>query len=126
MTTPMSDPSERVRVEERPWGRFQQFVANEPVTVKTITVEPGHRLSLQRHRHRGELWQVLDHPVDVTVAERTWQAAPGELVWVPQGAVHRLGNPGAEPARVLEIAFGTFDECDIERLDDDYARGSSR
>jgi hypothetical protein len=23
---------------------------------------------------------------------------------------------------LLEIAFGTFDECDIERLQDDYAR----
>lgn len=126
MTTPKTDPSERVHVEERPWGRFQQFVANETVTVKTITVEPGHRLSLQRHQHRGELWQVLDHPVEVTVGRRTWQAEPGELVWVPQGEVHRLCNVGQERARVLEIAFGAFDECDIERLDDDYERESPR
>jgi mannose-1-phosphate guanylyltransferase/mannose-6-phosphate isomerase len=43
-------------------------------------------------------------------------------VWVPCGATHRLGNIGSEPGRVLEMAFGEFDEDDIERLDDDYAR----
>lgn len=112
-----------VFVVERPWGRFQQFTHNEPVTVKTITVDPGQRLSLQRHRVRSELWQVLDGPLDITVDDRHWSAAPGELVWVARGAVHRIGNPGAEPGRILEIAFGHFDEDDIERLEDDYARG---
>ena len=112
-----------VFVVERPWGRFQQFTHNEAVTVKTITVEPGRRLSLQRHRVRSELWQVLDGPLDITVDGRHWSAPPGELVWVARGAVHRIGNSGAEPGRILEIAFGHFDEDDIERLEDDYARG---
>jgi mannose-6-phosphate isomerase len=112
-----------VVVVERPWGRFQQFTHDEPVTVKTITVDPGCRLSLQRHRERAELWQVLDGPLDITLGERQWSAAPGELVWVAQGAVHRIGNSGPRPGRVLEVAFGHFDEDDIERLEDDYARG---
>ena len=116
------DHPARVFVEERPWGRFQQFVANRPVTVKTITVEPGQRLSLQRHEHREEMWHVLDGCADVHVAgdERTLVA--GELLVVPRGAVHRLGNSGTEVVRVLEIAFGHFDEDDIERLEDDYTR----
>jgi mannose-1-phosphate guanylyltransferase/mannose-6-phosphate isomerase len=107
---------------ERPWGKFQQFVSNEQVTVKIITVEPGHRLSLQRHEHRGEMWQILDGPIDITVGDRTWPAQPGELVWVPCGATHRMGNSGSRPSRLLEVAFGHFDEDDIERLEDDYAR----
>ena len=49
------DRREDVSVVERPWGRFEQFTLNEPTTVKTITVEPGHRLSLQRHEHRRRL-----------------------------------------------------------------------
>lgn len=110
---------------ERPWGEFQQFVVNEPVTVKIITVQPGHRLSLQTHAHRDEWWQVLDVPIDVQVDERTWTAQPGERVWVGVGSQHRMGNSGAHPGRVLEIAFGEFDESDIERLQDDYARHSS-
>lgn len=122
-STPMPDRSAEVFVSHRPWGRFQQFVANEPVTVKTITVEAGHRLSLQRHRQRSEMWQVLDGPLEVTVQERCWRAQRGEVVWVPCGAVHRIANTGTRPGRVLEIAFGPFTEDDVERLADDYDRG---
>ena len=86
------DPTVDIFVVERPWGKFQQFVSNEQVTVKIITVDPGHRLSLQRHEHRGEMWQVLDVPIDITVDDRQWQALPGELIWVPWGATHRMGK----------------------------------
>ena len=118
----MPDPRDDIFTVERPWGQFQQFVSNQTVTVKIITVEPGHRLSLQTHEHRGEFWQVLDVPIEVTVADRTWEAQPGESVWVPQGAVHRMANKGDRSGRLLEVAFGDFDEADIVRLEDDYAR----
>jgi mannose-1-phosphate guanylyltransferase/mannose-6-phosphate isomerase len=116
------NPAEDIFVAERPWGAFQQFVSNEQVTVKIITVQPGHRLSLQKHGHRGEMWQVLDVPMDITVDDRTWTAAAGETIWVPRGATHRMGNSSSKPGRLLEVAFGHFDEDDIERLQDDYAR----
>lgn len=123
------DPGDRNRVgdivvDQRPWGDFQQLVCNETVTVKIITVRPGHRLSLQRHRHRGEMWQVVDGPMDITVDDRQWSAKTGETIWVPRGATHRMGNTGTQPARLLEVAFGHFDEDDIERLEDDYSRGA--
>jgi mannose-6-phosphate isomerase len=116
------DPREAIFTVERPWGNFQQFVSNECVTVKVITVQPGHRLSLQTHSHRGEFWQVLDVPIEVTVGERTWSAEVGESVWVPCGALHRMANKEDRPGRLLEIAYGDFDEADIVRLEDDYAR----
>ena len=116
------DPREEIFVVERPWGQFQQFVSNETVTVKVITVEPGHRLSLQTHENRGEMWQVLDVPIEVTVGERTWAAQPGESVWVPPRTMHRMANKSDRAGRLLEVAFGDFDEADIVRLDDDYAR----
>lgn len=116
------DRAAAVFVSQRPWGRFEQFVTNEPVTVKTITVEPGHRLSLQRHTGREELWHVLDGQADTHVDGVDRVLGPGERVLVPRGATHRLGNSGKVPVRVLEIAFGRFDEDDIERLQDDYTR----
>lgn len=109
--------------DERPWGRFDQFSHNETTTVKVITVEPGCRLSLQRHALRSEYWIVLDGPVDVTVGPDTWAAQAGDRIWVEVGEVHRLGNSGSAPVRVLELAYGEFDEDDIERLEDDYSRG---
>lgn len=116
------NPTRDIFVAERPWGAFQQFVSNEQVTVKIITVQPGHRLSLQRHEHRGEMWAVLDVPIDITVDERRWTAEPGETIWVPRGSTHRMGNSGERAGRLLEVAFGHFDESDIHRLQDDYAR----
>lgn len=118
----MNDPRADFFVTDRPWGRFEQFATNEQVSVKIITVQPGHRLSLQKHARRGEFWQVLDVPIAVTVDERTWTADVGEHVWVPLGAVHRMHNHGDVPGRLLEIGYGEFDEDDIERLEDDYER----
>lgn len=121
-TAPGDDPRDRVFVDHRPWGSFQQFVLNTPVTVKVISVAPGKRLSLQRHQQRGEMWQVLDVPLRITVGERTWDAEPGEMVWIPVGELHRVENTGQQDGRFLEVAFGTFDESDIERLEDDFGR----
>ncbi len=116
-------PVDDIFVVQRPWGQFQQFISNRTCTVKIITVDPGTRLSLQKHGHRDEMWQVLDIPIDVEVDGREWTAQVGEVVWVPNGAVHRMGNKnGDRPGRLLEIAYGEFDESDIERLQDDYAR----
>lgn len=86
------DRRQDVFVVERPWGRFQQFTLNEPVTVKTITIDPGQRLSLQRHQDRAEMWQVLAGPVEVTLEDRTFTVQVGEMIWVSPGAVHRLGD----------------------------------
>lgn len=116
------DPRQDIFAQDRPWGDFRQFVSNERVTVKIITVQPGHRLSLQTHTRRGEMWQVLDGPMFIEVDDQAWLAAPGETVWVPRGATHRMSNQSEQPARILEVAFGFFDEDDITRLQDDYAR----
>lgn len=117
-----SDPREAIVVDERPWGRFEQFTHNEPTTVKIITVEAGHRLSLQRHQHRDELWTILDGALRVEVDGQVWDAASGEKVWVPRGTTHRVAAADGVTGRFLEVAFGHFDEDDIERLADDYAR----
>ena len=101
---------------------FDLFVANQHCTVKIITIRPGHRLSLQRHRHRDEAWHVLDGRLNVVHGNQAWTAETGDAVWIPRGTTHRMGNSGPTPTRVLEIASGAFDEDDIERLDDDYNR----
>ena len=107
---------------ERPWGRFTQYSLNEPTTVKIIEVTAGSELSLQRHRHRAELWIPLDPTLQVEVDGRAWRPAVDEPVWIPAGATHRLSAPGEQGGRILEVGFGHFDEEDIERLSDRYGR----
>jgi mannose-6-phosphate isomerase len=121
MTGPRENPPEPV-TSTRPWGDFVQLCSGEPVTVKVMTVQPGHRLSRQRHAKRAEYWLVLDDGLQAWVDDVAVPSARGATVWVPCGAIHRLGNIGSQPGRVLAMAFGEFDEDDIERLDDDYAR----
>lgn len=121
MTVPRDQPPAPLS-SVRPWGDFLQLCSGEPVTVKVMTVQPGHRLSLQRHAARSEYWLVLDDGLQAWVDDVAVPSSRGQTVWVPCGATHRLGNIGSEPGRVLEMAFGEFDEDDIERLDDDYAR----
>ena len=108
-------------VEERPWGRFERFVQNEPCSIKIITVNAGQQLSLQSHRLRDEWWLVLDDAMDVELDGIRRTLKRGEEIYIAAGASHRAF--GLERAcRWLEIAFGTFDEEDIIRLEDSYGR----
>jgi mannose-1-phosphate guanylyltransferase/mannose-6-phosphate isomerase len=107
---------------QRPWGAFTQYCLNTPSTVKIIEVKAGGVLSLQRHTRRAELWIALDDTLEVQVNDRKWRPARHEEIWVPVGAVHRLSAPGESGGRIVEVAFGHFDESDIERLEDVYGR----
>ncbi len=40
----------------RPWGRYDILDSGQGYQVKRITVQPGQRLSYQRHEHRAEHW----------------------------------------------------------------------
>ncbi|OGC88606.1 mannose-6-phosphate isomerase [Candidatus Adlerbacteria bacterium RIFOXYC1_FULL_48_26] len=109
------------RKEERPWGNFEQFTANETSTVKLITVREGESISLQTHQHRSEYWRVVSGNGVVTIGSEELPATIGAEFYIEQGVAHRLtgGNGGL---CILEIAFGTFDENDITRLEDKYGR----
>ena len=122
LPSPPRQPLDMIIESERPWGGFEQFAHNEAVTVKIITVAPSQRLSLQSHTQRDELWQVIDGPADVEVAGQAQSVPAGGRAWIPRGSTHRLGNSGTAAIRILEIAFGHFDEEDIKRLVDDYDR----
>lgn len=108
----------------RPWGSFAQYANNREVTVSLMTVLPGQRLSLQSHTGRAELWIVLDPGATVQVNDEVMHPAPGDEIWIPAGTRHRLSSTG--PAvRVLEVAFGNWQQEDITRYDDDYRRPDS-
>lgn len=105
----------------RPWGSFEQYAHNREVTVSLMTVNPGQRLSLQSHTGRAELWIVLDDGCEVQIDDQLLRPKAGDELWIPANARHRLASLG--PAvRVLEVAFGNWQQADIKRYEDDYAR----
>ncbi|MBL9215184.1 MAG: phosphomannose isomerase type II C-terminal cupin domain [Opitutaceae bacterium] len=108
---------------ERPWGHFRQYAFNQEVTVSLMTVRAGQRLSLQAHTGRAELWIVLDDGAIVQVGESIATHRAGDEVWIPAGVRHRLsGPPSGAPVRVLEVAFGNWQQDDIVRYADDFQR----
>jgi mannose-1-phosphate guanylyltransferase len=110
-----------VLTEQRPWGLFERYSLNEPTTVKLIMVEANRRLSLQYHNNRDEFWKVIKGPVEVRTEDKTRMLETGESILIPRKTVHRLGALD-EPAIVLEISYGKFNEQDIVRLEDDHQR----
>ena len=91
--------------------------------LKRLRVEPGQRISLQRHLGRSERWTVVagrglawvdgvEHRLDI-----------GDALQIPRGSTHRLACAGDEPLVVIEVQLGSrLDEDDIERFEDDYGR----
>ena len=120
-TKPIPDLPPEVAHIQRPWGSFSQYANNREVTVSLMTVKPGQRLSLQSHAGRAELWIILDRGATVQVDDTISQPEPGEEIWIPAGARHRLSSTGPT-VRVLEVAFGNWQQEDITRYDDDYHR----
>ncbi len=140
---------------QRPWGGFwridsaqtAQFVeqffpsltAQElgrygtELSPKILAVEPGQQLSLQYHRRRAEVWQVVAGPVLVALSSERQQGIwvaheSGQLLQIPPMTTHRLTvAEGEEWGVIAEVWQHTdprhpSDEADITRIADDYDR----
>jgi len=108
---------------QRPWGYFEVLVDEPDHKIKRITVNPGGRLSLQRHQKRIEHWYALKGKAVATLGERQSELSVGDSVDIPVRTIHRIHNPYDRPFVFIEIQRGEyFGEDDIERFEDDYGR----
>ncbi len=108
---------------ERPWGFFEILAESDDFKVKRIVVNPGHRLSLQRHRLRQEHWYIISGTARITLDKAEYNLEAGQSIDIAPCALHRIHNPGDTDLTIIEIQTGTyFGEDDIERISDDYDR----
>ncbi len=119
----MTTPTPVIR---RPWGNYTKLFHESGVWVKRVEVNPGARLSLQRHAHRCEKWNIVRGEGLVIIKKRKIKVGRGSIVDVPVGVIHRIGNTGKGKLVFMEVAIavngGELSEEDIIRLEDDYAR----
>ncbi len=107
----------------RPWGRYDVLDAGATHQVKRITVEPGKRLSYQRHQRREEFWVIVSGRALFTLDDQESEHGHGEVLVIPRGAKHRVACVSDEPLVFIEVQRGDyFGEDDIERFDDDFGR----
>jgi mannose-6-phosphate isomerase-like protein (cupin superfamily) len=113
--------------ERRPWGGFETLEEGPGYKVKRLVVQPGHRISLQRHRFRAEHWVIVAGAPRIVVAGKVRRLKPYATVDVPRGAWHRIENSGRRPVVVIEVQHGPrVAESDIIRRHDDYGRAGRR
>ena len=124
VTKPVPSEKPPVAFVERPWGTFKQYANNRDCTVSLMTVLPGQRLSLQSHTGRAELWIVIDDGALVQTGEHERACVAGDEIWIPANEKHRLTCRGDKPIRVLEVAFGNWQQEDITRFADDFQRSA--
>ncbi len=107
----------------RPWGSYTILDEFDSYKVKRIVVNPGKRLSLQKHFHRAEHWIVVSGTATVTRGEDEFLVRANESTYIPIGEIHRLENVGKIPLVMIEAQVGEYlGEDDIVRLSDDFKR----
>jgi mannose-1-phosphate guanylyltransferase/mannose-6-phosphate isomerase len=107
----------------RPWGHYEGLIMGDRFQVKQIVVQPGGRLSLQKHHHRAEHWVVVKGTARVQRDAESLLLSENQSVYLPLGCVHRLENPGMIPLALIEVQVGSYlGEDDIVRLEDTYGR----
>tara|TARA_R110000787_G_scaffold33482_9_gene87709 strand:- start:3214 stop:4632 length:1419 start_codon:yes stop_codon:yes gene_type:complete len=107
----------------RPWGYYDSIAKNHRYQAKRIVVNPGAKLSLQKHRHRAEHWVVVQGTALVTRGDEQLTLEVNQSTYIPVGMVHSLENRSAEALEIIEVQTGDYlGEDDIIRLEDKYGR----
>ena len=107
----------------RPWGTYENIARGRNFQVKHIVVKPGRSLSLQMHHHRAEHWIVVAGTAQTECDGVEKLIFPNQSIFIPQGATHRLTNPGKVDLQLIEVQSGEYlGEDDIVRFEDVYGR----
>lgn len=111
------------RKVHRPWGWYDSIDEGGRFKVKRIQVNPGARLSLQKHHHRAEHWIVVKGTAEISCGDKKLLLTENQSTYIPLGEAHRLANPGTIPLEIIEVQSGSYlGEDDIVRLEDLYGR----
>lgn len=108
---------------DRTWGYYRVLHEyGQRVKLKELTVDPGSRLSMQRHQQRSEFWFVVSGTATVYTKDTNGMVKLGEYresqhLWIPVNNWHQLANETDQPLQIVEIQYGAdCKEEDIERL----------
>ncbi|MBA2700420.1 MAG: cupin [Chloroflexi bacterium] len=116
-------PASTGRRVDKPWGHELIWAHTDRYVGKTIVIEAGRRLSLQRHVLKDETILVQAgllrlHLEDDAGQMRVEELGPGEHRHVPAGRIHRF--EAIQPCVLIEVSTPELD--DVIRLEDDFGR----
>jgi len=112
---------------EREWGHYRELYSGDGFAVKELVISPRSHLSMQRHKHRSETWNLVSGKAQVLMSAGNddpydtcgvYKLHPSNPVNIPQGVWHQGVNNSDKPAHIVEIWKGNSEllsEEDIER-----------
>lgn len=105
---------------KRPWGWYRVLDDMPGYKIKELVIEPGKKLSLQRHLKRSEHWYILTGKCDILTEYNgsiiKISKFANEEYRIGVGVWHQGQNNYSEPCHILEVQYGTeCNEDDIER-----------
>jgi mannose-6-phosphate isomerase-like protein (cupin superfamily) len=113
----------------RNWGHYRNLYKGKGFQVKELVIAPHSTLSMQRHKHRSETWNIVSGEAHVLMSTNNVDPCDGALrriltppnpVDIPRGVWHQGVNDSDEPAHIVEVWKGPseqLNEEDIERWD---------
>ena len=108
--------------DNRPWGRWEEYLFESGYRVKRIMVFPQKRLSLQFHLMRSEVWVIVEGTGKMTLGEKTFPIKAGDVIQIDKGQPHRVENDSDTMLVLIETQIGICPEDDIVRIEDDFGR----
>ena len=114
----------------REWGHYIVLHEGDGFTVKELVINPHSKLSMQRHRHRSETWNIVKGKAYIITNHRI-NGDPFDGAYIhhlhkenpftiPKLTWHSGRNDSDAAAHIIEIWKGNskyLTEEDIERFD---------
>ena len=107
----------------RPWGKYTNLFNGKGFLVKELVINSKSSISLQKHNHRSEYWNIISGKPKITINNKKFFKKVNETAFIPQGAKHRIENLFMKPVKIMEVQTGSIlKETDIVRYKDIYGR----
>ena len=99
----------------RTWGWYATFIRTPWFCIKLLKFKPSKSLSMQRHKHRTELWLFIKGKGFIMAPRPKWKK-PFDTWKINNNEWHQF-NAGKKPVYVIELQYGKkVTEEDIERV----------
>ena len=94
----------------RKWGYYKDLYMGEGFKVKELVIEPFSCLSMQRHEHRSELWNLVSGSAEIHMGigeeKMIYELNRNASVLIEKGEWHMGCNMTDKPAHIVEIWRG--------------------
>lgn len=108
--------TDRIKYEERIWGKYIVLEETDKKLVKTLYIDKGKNISYQKHTYRDEVWTIVSGNGLFILDDEIREVKENDVLFIPKGTKHAI--KAITDLELVEVQLGkNFVEDDIERYD---------